>query len=207
DMVEEGIITKEEAILRIEPNQLNQLLHRRIDPNAKVEVIAKGLQASPGAAYGKVVFTADEAEELGKEGERVILVRTETTPDDIHGMVEAQGVLTSRGGMTSHAAVVARGMGKACVAGCSVLKINTEKEIISVNDLVIKKGEFITIDGGTGEVFLGKVDLIDWVLSLELLPLWLLFLLQPYQQQFQEQPGRFFSLFWSVANKVSLLLW
>ncbi|MBA7576482.1 pyruvate, phosphate dikinase [Candidatus Atribacteria bacterium 1244-E10-H5-B2] len=167
DMVEEGIITKEEAILRIEPNQLNQLLHRRIDPNAKLEVIAKGLQASPGAAYGKVIFTANEAEELGKEGERVILVRTETTPDDIHGMVEAQGVLTSRGGMTSHAAVVARGMGKACVAGCSVLNINTKKEIISVNDLVIKKYEFITIDGGTGEVFLGKVPTIEPKMSKE----------------------------------------
>jgi pyruvate,orthophosphate dikinase len=167
DMVEEGIITKEEAILRIEPNQLNQLLHRRIDPNAKVEVIAKGLPASPGAAYGKVVFTADEAEELGKEGGRVILVRTETTPDDIHGMVEAQGVLTSRGGMTSHAAVVARGMGKACVAGCSVLNINTKKEIFSVNDLLIKKDEFITIDGGTGEVFLGKVPTIEPKMSKE----------------------------------------
>lgn len=167
DMVEEGMITKEEAILRIEPNQLNQLLHRRIDPNAKVEVIAKGLPASPGAAYGKVVFTADEAEELGKEGERVILVRAETTPDDIHGMVEAQGVLTSRGGMTSHAAVVARGMGKACVAGCSVLKINIKKEIVSINDLVIKKDEFITIDGGTGEVFLGKVPTIEPKMSKE----------------------------------------
>lgn len=167
DMVEEGIINKEEAILRVEPNQLNQLLHRRIDPNAKVEVIAKGLPASPGAAYGKVVFTADEAEELGKEGERVILVRAETTPDDIHGMVEAQGVLTSRGGMTSHAAVVARGMGKACVAGCSVLKINIKKEIVSVNDLVIKKDEFITIDGGTGEVFLGKVPTIEPKMSKE----------------------------------------
>lgn len=167
DMVEEGIINKEEAILRVEPNQLNQLLHRRIDPKAKVEVIAKGLPASPGAAYGKVVFTADEAEELGKEGERVILVRAETTPDDIHGMVEAQGVLTSRGGMTSHAAVVARGMGKACVAGCSVLKINIKKEIVSVNDLVIKKDEFITIDGGTGEVFLGKVPTIEPKMSKE----------------------------------------
>jgi len=167
DMVEEGIISKEEAILRVEPNQLNQLLHRRIDPKAKVEVIAKGLPASPGAAYGKVVFTADEAEELGKNGERVILVRTETTPDDIHGMVVAQGVLTSRGGMTSHAAVVARGMGKACVAGCSALNINTKKEIISVNDLVIKKDEFITIDGGTGEVFLGKVPTIEPKMSKE----------------------------------------
>jgi len=167
DMVEEGIINKEEAILRVEPNQLNQLLHRRIDPQAKVEVIAKGLPASPGAAYGKVVFTADEAEELGKKGESVILVRTETTPDDIHGMVEAQGVLTSRGGMTSHAAVVARGMGKACVAGCSVLNINIKKENISVNDLVIKKDEFITIDGGTGEVFLGKVPTIEPKMSKE----------------------------------------
>ena len=167
DMVEKGIISKEEAILRVEPNQLNQLLHRRIDPQAKVEVIAKGLPASPGAAYGKVVFTADEAEVLGKKGESVILVRTETTPDDIHGMVEAQGVLTSRGGMTSHAAVVARGMGKACVAGCSVLNINIKKENISVNDLVIKKDEFITIDGGTGEVFLGKVPTIEPKMSKE----------------------------------------
>jgi pyruvate,orthophosphate dikinase len=167
DMVEEGIITKEEAILRVEPNQLNQLLHRRIDPKAKVEVIARGLPASPGAAYGKVVFTADEAEELGKEGEKVILVRTETTPDDIHGMVEAQGVLTSRGGMTSHAAVVARGMGKACVAGCSVLNINARKEKISVSDISLKKDDFITIDGGTGEVFLGKVPTIEPKMSKE----------------------------------------
>ena len=167
DMVEEGIINKEEAVLRVEPNQLNQLLHRRIDPNAKKEVIAKGLPASPGAAYGKVVFTADEAEESGKEGERVILVRTETTPDDIHGMVEAQGVLTSRGGMTSHAAVVARGMGKACVAGCSVLNIDAKKEKISVNDVELKKGDFITIDGGTGEVFLGKVPTIEPKMSKE----------------------------------------
>jgi pyruvate,orthophosphate dikinase len=166
-MVEEGIITKEEAILRVEPNQLNQLLHRRINPKAKMEVVAKGLPASPGAAYGKVVFTADEAEELGKEGERVILVRTETTPDDIHGMVEAQGVLTSRGGMTSHAAVVARGMGKACVAGCSVLNINARKEKISVNDITLKKGDFITIDGGTGEVFLGIVPTIEPKMSKE----------------------------------------
>jgi len=167
DMVEEGIINKEEAVLRVEPNQLNQLLHKRIDPNAKKEVIAKGLPASPGAAYGKVVFTADEAEVLGKEGEKVILVRAETTPDDIHGMVEAQGVLTSRGGMTSHAAVVARGMGKACVAGCSILNINAKKEIVSVNDMELKKGDFITIDGGTGEVFLGKVPTIEPKMSKE----------------------------------------
>lgn len=167
DMVKERIISKEEAILRVEPNQLNQLLHKRIDPNAKIKVIAKGLPASPGAAYGKVVFTADEAEQLGKEKEPVILVRTETTPDDIHGMVEAQGVLTSRGGMTSHAAVVARGMGKACVAGCSALSINAKKETISVNNITIKRGEFITIDGGSGEVFLGKVPTIDPEMSEE----------------------------------------
>lgn len=167
DMVEERIISKEEAILRVEPNQLNQLLHKRIDPNAKIKVIAKGLPASPGAAYGKVVFTADEAEQLGKEKEQVILVRTETTPDDIHGMIEAQGVLTSRGGMTSHAAVVARGMGKACVAGCSALSINAKKETINVNNITIKKGEFITIDGGSGEVFLGKVPTIDPEMSEE----------------------------------------
>ncbi|HAJ32796.1 MAG TPA: pyruvate, phosphate dikinase [Candidatus Atribacteria bacterium] len=167
DMVDEGIINKEEAVLRVEPNQLNQLLHRGIDPNAKKEVIAKGLPASPGAAYGKVVFTADEAEQLGKDGEKVILVRTETTPDDIHGMVEAQGVLTSRGGMTSHAAVVARGMGKACVAGCSVLNIDLENKKISTNDITIKKGDFITIDGGTGEVFSGKVPTIEPKMSKE----------------------------------------
>jgi pyruvate,orthophosphate dikinase len=167
DMVKERIISKEEAILRVEPNQLNQLLHKRIDPNAKIKVIAKGLPASPGAAYGKVVFTADEAEQLGKDKEKVILVRTETTPDDIHGMVEAQGVLTSRGGMTSHAAVVARGMGKACVAGCSALSINAKKETINVNNITIKKGEFITIDGGSGELFLGKVPTIDPEMSEE----------------------------------------
>ena len=167
DMVKEGIINKEQAILRVEPNQLNQLLHKRIDPTAKNEVIAKGLPASPGAAYGKVVFSADEAEALGQKDEKVILVRTETTPDDIHGMVEAQGVLTSRGGMTSHAAVVARGMGKSCVAGCSELNINTKKGIIQVNDITIKKGDSITIDGGTGEVFLGKVPTIDPEISKE----------------------------------------
>lgn len=167
DMVKEGIINKEQAILRVEPNQLNQLLHKRIDPTAKSEIIAKGLPASPGAAYGKVVFSADEAEALGQKDEKVILVRTETTPDDIHGMVEAQGVLTSRGGMTSHAAVVARGMGKSCVAGCSELNVNTKKGIIQVNDITIKKGDSITIDGGTGEVFLGKVPTIDPEISKE----------------------------------------
>ncbi|MFZ5592628.1 MAG: pyruvate, phosphate dikinase, partial [Bacillota bacterium] len=123
DMVQEGLISKEEAVLRVEPAQLDQLLHRRIDPKASLEVIAKGLPASPGAASGQVVFDADEAERLGKQGEKLILVRMETTPDDIHGIVAAQGILTSRGGMTSHAAVVARGMGKPCVCGCEALRI------------------------------------------------------------------------------------
>jgi len=167
DMVKEGIISKEEAILRVEPNQLNQLLHKRIDPKAKIQPIAKGLPASPGAAFGKVVFDADEAEEMGKAGEKVILVRPETTPDDIHGMVEAQGVLTSRGGMTSHAAVVARGMGKCCVAGCSALNIDLKKEKVTIEDQIIKKGDFITIDGGTGEVFLGQVPTIEPEMSPE----------------------------------------
>ncbi len=167
DMVKEGIIDQETAVKRIDPIQLNQLLHRRIDPNAKIESIAKGLPASPGAASGKVVFTADEAEEMGKKGEAVILVRPETTPDDIHGMVEAKGTLTSRGGMTSHAAVVARGMGMPCVTGCNDIVINLDKEQFKVNNKIIKKGDFITIDGGSGEVFLGKVPMIEPKMSEE----------------------------------------
>lgn len=161
DMVQEGLITKEEALLRIDPEQINQLLHRQIDPKAKLNIIAKGLPASPGAATGKVVFDADEAERLGNEGEKVILVRSETTPDDIHGIVKAQGVLTSRGGMTSHAAVVARGMGKPCVCGCEALKIDYDAKQFTVGDLVIKKGEQISIDGSTGNVIIGEVPLID----------------------------------------------
>ncbi len=161
DMEKEGIIDKKEAVSRIEPIQLNQLLHRRIDPEAVIEPIAKGLPASPGAASGEVVFTADEAEEKGNNGESVILVRTETTPDDIHGMVTSKGTLTSRGGMTSHAAVVARGMGMPCVAGCSDIRINAAKGIFTVKDKTIKKGDYITIDGGTGSVYLGKVPMIE----------------------------------------------
>jgi len=168
DMVKEGIINKETAVMRIEPIQLNQLLHRRIDPEADITVIAKGLPASPGAASGKVVFTADEAEEMGGNGEDVILVRTETTPDDIHGMVASKGTLTSRGGMTSHAAVVARGMGMPCVAGCSDIAINSGKGIFTIkNDQVVKKGEYITIDGGTGNVYKGKVPMIEPKMSEE----------------------------------------
>lgn len=171
DMVHQGLINKEEAITRIEPSQLDQLLHRRIDPNAKLEVIAKGLPASPGAASGKVVFDADEAEKLGNEGEVLILVRTETTPDDIHGIVAAQGILTSRGGMTSHAAVVARGMGKPCVCGCESLRIDYAAGQFTVGQLVVKKGDMISIDGSTGQVMLDKVPMIDPELSGEFLEL------------------------------------
>lgn len=167
DMVREGLLTKEEALMRVDPDQLGQLLHRRIDPQAKVDVIARGLPASPGAATGKVVFSADEAEHLGNDGEKVILVRTETTPDDIHGIVASQGVLTSRGGMTSHAAVVARGMGKPCVCGCESIKIDYESQSFSVNNRVVKAGDVISIDGSTGQVMLGEVPLIDPVLSEE----------------------------------------
>ncbi|ADL07690.1 pyruvate, phosphate dikinase [Thermosediminibacter oceani] len=167
DMVKEGLISKEEAVLRVSPEHVVSLLHRRIDPEAKVEVIAKGLPASPGAAWGHIVFDPDEAETLGQQGQKVILVRTETTPDDIHGIVMAQGVLTSRGGMTSHAAVVARGMGKPCVCGCDAISIDLEKEEFRVGDLVVKKGDIISIDGSTGQVILGQVPMIDPVLSPE----------------------------------------
>ena len=161
DLVKEGIIDKETAIKRIDPNQLNQLLHHRIDPNTQINPIAKGLPASPGAASGKVVFTADEAEEKSKQGEPVILVRSETTPDDIHGMVASKGILTSRGGMTSHAAVVARGMGMPCVSGCNDIVINIEKGLFKVDNKIIKKDDFITIDGGSGNVFEGKIPIIE----------------------------------------------
>jgi len=161
DMVNDGIIEKDEALTRIPANQLDQMLHTRIDPEAKLEIIAKGLPASPGAASGHVVFNADEAEKRGLAGEDVVLVRTETTPDDIHGIIQAKGILTSRGGMTSHAAVVARGMGKPCVCGAETLKINYADNSIKVGDIVINKGDFISIDGTTGNVVLGEVPMID----------------------------------------------
>jgi pyruvate, orthophosphate dikinase len=160
DMVSEGLITKEEAVLRVEPASLDQLLHPIIDPKAKIEVIAKGLPASPGAASGKVVFTADEAVKQAKKG-NVILVRPETTPDDIHGMDAAKGILTARGGMTSHAAVVARGMGKPCVAGCETIKVDLKAEKFTVGKYTVKLGDNITIDGGTGRVIIGKVQTKD----------------------------------------------
>jgi pyruvate, orthophosphate dikinase len=160
DMVAEGLISKEEAVLRVEPGSLEQFLHPIIDPKAKIEVIAKGLPASPGAASGKVVFTADEAVKHAKK-DKVILVRPETTPDDIHGMDAAKGILTARGGMTSHAAVVARGMGKPCVAGCESIKVDLKAEKFTVGKYTVKMGDYITIDGGTGRVILGKVPTKD----------------------------------------------
>jgi len=161
DMVKEGLIDKETAIMRIEPSHLDQLLHPMIDPNAEVHKVAKGLPASPGAAVGKVVFTAEDAEEWSEKGEQVILVRLETSPEDIGGMHAAEGILTARGGMTSHAAVVARGMGKPCVAGCGDIKINEEEKFFIVKDHKVKEGDYITIDGSTGDVILGKVNLVE----------------------------------------------
>ncbi|MCD6093497.1 MAG: pyruvate, phosphate dikinase, partial [Candidatus Omnitrophica bacterium] len=164
DMVGEGLISKEEAVMRVQPEQIDQLLHPMIDPQAKIEVIARGLPASPGAAVGKVVFTAKDAQERGKK-EKVILVRLETSPEDIGGMAVAQGILTARGGMTSHAAVVARGMGKCCVAGCESIVVSEENKSFSVGDLQVKEGDYISLNGSTGEVILGKVDLIEPTLS------------------------------------------
>ncbi|MEK6978181.1 MAG: pyruvate, phosphate dikinase, partial [Candidatus Hydrothermarchaeota archaeon] len=168
DMAKEGLLTKEEALLRVQPAQLDQLLHRRIDPKARVEAVAKGLPASPGAACGTVIFDVDETERLGKAGKKVILVRPETTPEDIHGMVAAQGVLTSRGGMTSHAAVVARGMGKPCVAGCEEIRIDLEAQVFRVDGKTVKKGDIITLDGATGQVILGEVPMVEPDMTLEL---------------------------------------
>lgn len=165
DMVAEGLIDKREALLRIDPQQLDQMLHPSIDASAELEVIAKGLPASPGAACGKIIFDADEAEHLGKEGIAVLLVRNETTPDDIHGIVMAQGILTSRGGMTSHAAVVARGMGKPCVCGCEQLKIDYDQETVTADGHVLTKGELLSIDGSTGRVIMGEVPLVAPELS------------------------------------------
>jgi len=160
DMVKEKLITKDEAVLRIDPDQLDQLLHPIIDPKATKDVIAKGLHASPGAATGKVVFTADAAVEKARDG-NVILVRTETNPDDIHGMDAAVGILTARGGMTSHAAVVARGMGTPCVAGCESIKVDEKAGKFTAGKVTVKAGDFITIDGATGEVMLGAVKTIE----------------------------------------------
>ncbi len=165
EMVKEGLISKQIAILRVAPASLDQLLHPRFDPKEKKQKIAKGLPASPGAATGKVVFNADAAEEWAKNGEKVILVRIETSPEDIGGMHAARGILTSRGGMTSHAAVVARGMGKCCVAGCAELQIDYNKRQFRAGDVTVREGDYISLDGSLGEVYLGKVNTIDSELS------------------------------------------
>ncbi len=168
DMVREGLITEQEAVLRVEPKQIEQLLHKQVDPKAKTEVIAKGLNASPGAAIGKAVFDSEKAKELGEKGEKVILVRPETNPDDVGGIIASQGVLTSRGGATSHASVVARGLGKPAVVGCEMLKIDLERKLFKVGELTVKEGDIITINGTTGDVILGEVPLIEPEMSAEL---------------------------------------
>jgi pyruvate, orthophosphate dikinase len=160
EMVEEGLISREEAVARIDPAQLDQLLHPMIDPSAEVTVVAKGLNASPGAASGAIVFDADTAEERGRAGESVILVRWETTPDDFHGMVQAKGILTAHGGLTSHAAVVARGMGTPCVTGCEALHVDVAAKTARLPGHELKEGDTITINGGTGEVIVGAVPLV-----------------------------------------------
>ena len=160
EMAAEGVISHEEAVARIDPGQLDQLLHPMLDPAVEVEVAAKGLNASPGAASGEIVLDADTAELRGKAGDDVILVRWETTPDDIHGLIQARGVLTAHGGMTSHAAVVARGMGKPCVAGCDGLSIDARAGTVTIGEHTLKVGDVITIDGGTGRVIVGPVRLV-----------------------------------------------
>lgn len=164
DMVKEKMISEEEAIMRVEPEGLNQLLHPIIDPKAKYEVIATGLPASPGAAVGRVVFNSEDAVKVS-EKDPVILVRTETCPDDIHGMDVSQGILTARGGMTSHAAVVARGMGKCCVAGCEEMKVDEKAQKFTVGKIVVKEGDWISLDGSKGEVIIGKVPTMEPTLS------------------------------------------
>ena len=165
DMVREGLIDKKQAVARIIPSSLDQLLHPTLDPKAPRKVIAKGLPASPGAASGKIVFSADEAEKRAHGGEKVILVRRETSPEDIHGMHAAEGILTSTGGMTSHAAVVARGMGKPCVAGAGDVRIDASAGTLSVRGTTVKAGETITLDGSTGEIMLGVVPTVQPELS------------------------------------------
>ena len=163
DLVNEGLITKEEAIMRIEPKQLDQLLHPKFEDKALKEatVLTKGLPASPGAGSGKIYFSAEDAAKASQNGEKVILVRQETSPEDIEGMVCSEGILTARGGMTSHAAVVARGMGKCCVAGCGEIKVDEAAKEVRKDDLVLKEGDFISLDGSTGEVYLGDVAKVE----------------------------------------------
>ena len=161
DMISEKLITEDEAILRVDPASLDQLLHPTLDPKANKTVLAKGLPASPGGVHGQIVFSSEEAVEWKEQGHKVILVRIETSPEDIAGMNAARGILTTRGGMTSHAAVVARGMGKCCVAGCGEVEVDYRQETMKVKGYVLKKGDIITLDGGTGEVYLGEVKTVE----------------------------------------------
>ncbi len=167
DLVNEGLITKEEAIMRIEPKQLDQLLHPKFEDKALKEatVLTKGLPASPGAGSGKIYFSAEDAAKASQNGEKVILVRQETSPEDIEGMVCSEGILTARGGMTSHAAVVARGMGKCCVAGCGEIKVDEAAKEVRKDDLVLKEGDFISLDGSTGVVYLGDVAKVEAIMT------------------------------------------
>jgi pyruvate, orthophosphate dikinase len=165
DMVDEGLITREEAVLRVDPRQLDQLLHPRIDPKAKAQVVVTGLPASPGAASGRVIFDPGEAIVRAAEGDDVILVRAETSPDDFQGMVAARAIVTTRGGMTSHAAVVARGMGKCCVVGAHDLRIDLTRKVMSNGDVIVKEGDWITVDGTSGRVLVGKVGTVEQELS------------------------------------------
>ncbi|MDH3871651.1 MAG: pyruvate, phosphate dikinase, partial [Gammaproteobacteria bacterium] len=168
EMANEGLIDREQALLRVDPEELEQLLHPMLDPNHSVEPVAQGLPASPGGASGAVAFDADRAELLGRAGEKIILVREETKPEDIHGFFAAQGILTSRGGKTSHAAVVARGMGKPCVAGAEGIKVNIRNRQAQVGDKILHEGDIITIDGGTGNVYLGEIPTVEPEFSSEL---------------------------------------
>ncbi len=161
DMLDEGLINREEALLRVNPELLEQLLHPSLDPDAAVDPVATGLPASPGAASGKCVFDADLAEKLGRAGEKVILVREETRPEDIHGFFASEGILTSRGGKTSHAAVVARGMGKPCVAGAEGIEVDVAQRLAKIGEKIIHEGDVITLDGGTGDVYLGAIPTLD----------------------------------------------
>ncbi|MBA3451914.1 MAG: pyruvate, phosphate dikinase, partial [Deltaproteobacteria bacterium] len=172
DLVAEGKLTPREAVLRIDPAKLDEILHPTIDPKARPPAVAKGLPASPGAAIGRIVFTANAAEEWANKGERVILMRTDTSPEDIHGMKAAMGIITGRGGMTSHAAVVARGMGKCCVTSCTALRVDAAKKTASIvgggKEIKLKEGDTLTLDGSTGEVFLGSAPLVPAHLGTEL---------------------------------------
>ena len=168
DMVKEKLITKKDAVLRLNPNSLDTLLHPTLDEKSKINVIGNGLPASPGAASGKITFSSEEAERLNSMMQNTILVRVETSPEDINGMHAAKGILTSRGGMTSHAAVVARGMGRPCVSGCSEIEIDYDKKIFKIKNIVVKEGDVITIDGSTGRIILGDVKTIKPEISKEL---------------------------------------